>query len=319
MVLVVRNTVADAVATLRALEAADPDATAHLFDLDGVPTLHHGRFAPADRRRLDARIEDIFGKARTTGGRGVVAVGTQTLEMSLDLDADLLLTDLAPMDVLLQRFGRLHRHDRAGRPEGFGVPRVVVATPAERDLTPFFGKVRDRHGLGPFDGAAGGVYPNIACIEATWRLLARDVVRTPSDNRALVERATHPTLLDALERELDWDAFGAKREGARMSDLQLARRHALDLAKPFDEKFVFPAGEENVRTRLGTPGWQLDVVPPGTGPFGSAIRAVVVPGWMLDGAPPDEVVRPTNDDEGFSFEVGSREFRYDRFGLARTA
>lgn len=319
LVLVVRNTVADAVATLRALEAEDADVESHLFELDGVPTLHHGRFAPADRRRLDTRIEEVFGKARSAGARGVVAVGTQTLEMSLDLDADLLLTDLAPMDVLLQRFGRLHRHVRADRPQGFAVPSVVVATPAERDLTPFFGKVRDRHGLGPFDGAAGGVYPNIACLEATWRLLGRGVMRTPSDNRVLVEQATHPALLDAIERELGWSAFGAKREGAQMSDLQLARHHALDLARPFDEEFVFPAGEENVRTRLGTPGWQLDVAPPGTGPFGPVIDAVVVPGWMLDGVPPDEAVTPTNDDEGFAFRVGNREFRYDRFGLARTA
>jgi CRISPR/Cas system-associated endonuclease/helicase Cas3 len=58
-------------------------------------------------------VEAIFGKADPETGVGmerrpIVLCGTQTLEQSLDIDADLLITDLAPMDVLLQRFGRLH-------------------------------------------------------------------------------------------------------------------------------------------------------------------------------------------------------------------
>ena len=54
-------------------------------------------------------------------------VGTQTLEQSLDIDADLLVTDLAPVDVLLQRIGRLHRHDRK-RPPGFEAAQAIVLT-----------------------------------------------------------------------------------------------------------------------------------------------------------------------------------------------
>src|SRR5690606_3519381 len=116
-VLVIRNTVGDAVATRQALAQLAPDAP-EPFRLGGVGTLHHGRFAREDRRRLDTAVEAALGKDAPRAG-GLVLIGTQTLEISLDLDADLLITDLCPIDVLLQRIGRLHRHERA-RPAGFG-------------------------------------------------------------------------------------------------------------------------------------------------------------------------------------------------------
>ena len=70
-------------------------------------------------------MEALLGKDNRPSG-GCVAVGTQTLEQSLDIDADLLITDLCPADVLLQRIGRLHRHDTemTGR-IGLRTPRIA--------------------------------------------------------------------------------------------------------------------------------------------------------------------------------------------------
>ena len=127
-VLVIRNTVTDCVATQLALEtaAAASDRTQLLFACQHVPAPHHSRFARADRAALDAALEARLGRTRPDGG--CVVVATQTVQQSLDIDADLLLSDLCPSDVLLQRMGRLHRHARP-RPESFGTPETLVLVP----------------------------------------------------------------------------------------------------------------------------------------------------------------------------------------------
>ncbi|MFE6775671.1 CRISPR-associated endonuclease Cas3'' [Streptomyces sp. NPDC057702] len=63
----------------------------------------------------------------------MVVIASQVAEQSCDLDADLLLTDLAPLDLLLQRVGRLHRGDHAPRPERLRTPRVIVTGYADGD------------------------------------------------------------------------------------------------------------------------------------------------------------------------------------------
>ena len=168
-VLVVRNTVGHAVSTQRALEElAGPGDAGILFTVNDEKTLHHGRFAACDRAMLDERVEELLGKERPSGGR--VVVGTQTLEQSLDIDADLLITDLCPVDVLLQRIGRLHRHKNndPDRPIGYTKPTCVVLTPPDNDLSPLLKSVQDTNGLGP----RGGVYEDLRILEATRRLIA---------------------------------------------------------------------------------------------------------------------------------------------------
>ena len=133
-VLVVRNTVGYAITTQQALEEIAERAL--LFSYEATLTLHHGRFAAADRRLLDHEVERRLGRDRLPGG--MVVVGTQTLEQSLDIDADLLITDLCPVDMLLQRIGRLHRHLRDDRPDGYRDPRVrrVDARGRRPDIVP---------------------------------------------------------------------------------------------------------------------------------------------------------------------------------------
>lgn len=319
-VIVLRNTVGGAIAVQQALEeiATNP---ALLWHVAGRPALHHGRFAAEDRRMLDAGIERAFGKNRDRGG--CIAVGTQTLEISLDLDADLMITDLAPMDVLLQRLGRLHRHGDRDRPPGYDRPRTVLAVPAERDLTPFLGRVARRHGLGPSNReATGGVYPNLPALEATWaELAARGSISLPRDNRVLVERATHPEALESVVQAKGWQAFWSKREGGRIADTQQALRNALNMSLPMQDLEEF-ATDERLTTRLGGRNLLLPLPQGTSGAFGAPITTLRLPGWMASDAPPDPVLDiAEEEDRSLAMSLTWPEckvpvaLRYDRLGL----
>ncbi len=104
--LVVRNTVRRAQETAGQLAAS----------IDAEVVLVHSRFVGHHRMAHDAWLRETFGPVGTArpgpGERPCVVVATQVVEQSLDVDFDLLVTDLAPVDLLLQRMGRLHRHRR---------------------------------------------------------------------------------------------------------------------------------------------------------------------------------------------------------------
>mgnify|MGYP001049354078 CR=1 FL=1 len=132
--LVVCNTVRRAIERYQSLRESFGDAV----------TLAHSRFIAADRLDIDSRLRGDFGPpARDASGSapsdprrdGRIVVATQVAEQSLDVDFDLLVTDLAPIDLVLQRMGRLHRHDRGTRPAGLRRPRCWV-TGIDRAVVP---------------------------------------------------------------------------------------------------------------------------------------------------------------------------------------
>lgn len=88
--------------------------------------LLHARMPQAWRKQRETTALSRFGPRRPD--KPALLVGTQVVEQSLDLDADALITDLAPIDLLLQRAGRLHRHQRPNRPTGFTEPVLYVAS-----------------------------------------------------------------------------------------------------------------------------------------------------------------------------------------------
>ncbi|MBB3101736.1 CRISPR-associated helicase Cas3' [Azomonas macrocytogenes] len=113
----IRNTVEDARRAYESLGKTLPPEDLLLF---------HSRFAMGDRLDIEDRVLACFGK-HSTGAerRGKVLIGTQVLEQSLDFCVDAMISDLAPIDLLIQRAGRLQRHARLanGAPAPDGVER----------------------------------------------------------------------------------------------------------------------------------------------------------------------------------------------------
>ena len=318
-VLVIRNTVNYAVRTQQALEeSAGQQDGEFLFCVNGVRTLHHGRFGAGDRRLLDGAVEDLLGKNRATGGR--IVVGTQTLEQSLDIDADLLITDLCPADVLLQRIGRLHRHPREDRPADYETPRCTVLTPGD-DLSPFLESGRNANGLGP----RGHVYGSLHILEATRRLIHEHPEwRIPEMNRELVEGATHPDVLASISDELGeaWRAHANNTEGGYIADRQTACSNVVQLYKSFfddNRDVVFGAAEERIRTRLGDDRIEVAFDPLPVSPFDPSreIDKLAVSVSWLKGEDVPESLDTAPVEGGFAFRLGDRKFRYDRRGLHR--
>lgn len=310
-VLVLRNTVRDAVETQRAAEtiAAFDD---ELFALGGVRAPHHSRFAGPDRSALDAELERRLGP---DASRACLVVATQTVQQSLDLDADLLVTDLCPMDVLLQRIGRLHRHDRP-RPRGFEAPRAVVLVPERADLAACAsertGEPRGPHGI-------GRVYRDLRMLQATWDLLAaeRELV-IPERNRRYVERTTHPDALRAFTNGR-WHAHWAWLSGQLMAELSLATLNGASWADPFGER-GWSRDDGRIATRLGASDRIVAFERPIVTAFGRECTTFSMPAWMAAGAAEDASPERVEVAEGVArFTFGGRNFVYDRLGLRREA
>ena len=270
--------------------------------------MHHGRFALEDRARLDARVETLFGKDSNAGS--VVLCGTQTLEQSLDIDADLLVTDLCPMDVLLQRIGRLHRHART-RARGYEMAECVVLCP-EGDLSTL--TQEPENGLGAYGKAASlsGVYLDVAGLAATLEeIQACPLWRIPEMNRRLVERATHPHRLDEVAGQRGWEDYHGRVTGKAIAETRGAELVTLRRELRLPE--AFPA-DEAVRTRLGDAGMILNL-PEGTiGPFGGSVTSIALPPhWSRGLSDEDHVV--VSSDDPLLLRIGSKSFSYDALGL----
>lgn len=153
------------------------------------PLVFHARFAQGDRQAREQEVMALFGKDVPDGARrGRVLVATQVVEQSLDLDFDAMVSDVAPVDLLIQRVGRLWRHrartEEGRRPDGVACELVVMSPePADQPSGDWLGDRRN----GPFAGTAH-VYENDAVLWHSVRALDRaGCIETPGGLRDLVE------------------------------------------------------------------------------------------------------------------------------------
>lgn len=219
--LVVRNTVGRVLETAQFLRARFPEV--------GI-SVAHARFVDLDRARKDAELLELFGPPEECAGRRPVkhiVVASQVAEQSLDIDFDLLVTDLCPIDLLLQRMGRLHRHrrgaDQCERPERLRTARCLVtgvdwdAVPAE----PVTGSQRV-YRLHALLRSAAALEPYLSGVAATG-----STVRLPEDISSLVQSAYGtepigpPGWRDAMEQAYKDHLLHQQRQLEKARDFQI--------------------------------------------------------------------------------------------------
>ncbi|MEV0141649.1 CRISPR-associated helicase Cas3' [Streptomyces globisporus] len=214
--------------------------------------LLHSRFPTYRRAELTAEAETWFGRGDKKGARrpplprGAILVATQVIEQSLDLDFDLVLSDLAPMAQLLQRAGRVWRHAATPRPAWAAGPRLVVlASPAD--------------GTTRAPRSWGDVYSDSLLQRTEELLTARRgaTVAIPGDVQALVDgvydeefRSRSPEEL--LKRDIDRLGDDLARQGlaslVMIAPPSLADLHGLTASE---------ADADLIATRLGAETVQL--------------------------------------------------------------
>lgn len=200
------NTVRRAQKLWNLLKSAYPNATI-LMD--------HSQYLTPDRLHHEQEILRRVGKTSASEQRrGILVIGTQVLEQSLDLDFDLLVTDLCPMDLLLQRIRRLHRHPRQ-RPSGLETPRCLVLG-AQEEL----------------DEGSRHVYGDYLLLRT--RALLPEEIRLPQDISPLVQK-TYDETLWSPESSLRYEE--AKNHYQEFQKKQRGKANSYCMAAPSQDGF----------------------------------------------------------------------------------
>lgn len=177
----IRNSVDDAIRIYRQLLARSAIPAEDL-------ALFHSRFAFCDRQRIELETLAQFGKGESAQRAGKVLIATQVIEQSLDIDMDVMISDLAPVDLLIQRAGRLQRHirDHNGQLKESGVderdaPELLVLAPewCDEPREDWFSSTMRNSGY---------VYPDHGRLWLTQRVLRQQgEIRMPQSARLLIE------------------------------------------------------------------------------------------------------------------------------------
>lgn len=242
----IRNTVDSAISTYRQVRKRLDADHVHLF---------HSRFTRSDRNRIENDVLQRFGAASTPSERsGHVLIATQVVEQSLDLDFDVLITDLAPIDFILQRAGRWRRHRRDAEGNRLADP----SAPDQRDqsaihiICPPSDAIESAEWLDELLPYTSLIYDAPEVLWRTARSLAtQPTVRLPEDARARLE---HVYARDDLG-ERDWpdclEQEVMKSRNVEHADSSYGVMRSFEIERQLYKASRSPwVDEEDVQTRL---------------------------------------------------------------------
>lgn len=217
--------------------------------------LLHARFAMGDRLAIEREVLRRLGERstpemrRNADGSGVVVVGSQILEASLDYDVDAMITDLAPVDMVIQRAGRLWRHPWRDQARPIGVEERALML-----LSPDPATVENKDWYRSLSPRAAAVYPDHGYVWRSARILSEDgegQIRTPGGLRNLLAAVYDEDVAPPVPNDLERASLDA--DGGRKAARSIAANNSLDFSRGyggnnalFDEDTITP-------TRLGEP------------------------------------------------------------------
>jgi CRISPR-associated endonuclease/helicase Cas3 len=187
------------------------------FGDDSVQLLH-SRFLAQDRIDQEKKLLNELGNPNNCSERPKkrIVIGTQVLEQSLDIDFDMLITDICPMDLLLQRIGRLHRHNRS-RPQNFKSARCLIMG-VEGDY---------------FEGGTKAVYGEYLLMRTKATLPSK--ITLPKDIPILVQKVYDSDEINIQSQEYE----SAKNEWEKKIADKERRAEAFRICPPWkDDPFV---------------------------------------------------------------------------------
>jgi CRISPR-associated endonuclease/helicase Cas3 len=155
--------------------------------------IFHSRFPYCWREQIETKVKDCYEKNSASRPQRSIVIATQVIEQSLDLDFDLMISDLAPVDLLIQRVGRLHRHQGnthpPSRPAALAMPQLMLLLPEEEQGLPSFKK----------DGAIYAPY----ILQRTWfAIRSLSSLNLPAQTDELIGKVYSEELMDDIRAEL---------------------------------------------------------------------------------------------------------------------
>lgn len=170
----------------------------------------HSRFTQADRQTKEAHCLQHYGKPFSKDEPlrpPSLLVATQVIEQSLDVDFDVLISDLCPIDLLIQRIGRLWRHDRKNRGISERTIYLIIPQFGQNRLPEFGNDVEGKMVKGKYQSR---VYDRHALLRTWYLLRDRQLITLPGDTDELIKAVYDldqpaPVQLTDVEQE-DWDS-----------------------------------------------------------------------------------------------------------------
>lgn len=169
-----------------------------------------------------------------------MVVGTQVMEQSLDIDFDILISDLAPIDLLLQRAGRLWRHKRVQRPVAHAEFFVISPEPVSNPSPDWLKDLRGTQ----------AVYQDTAVLWYSARaLFAKTHLLLPQDVRALVETVYNP----AIQTPLGLERLSQDAKGKAQAKLGIAWQNLMNWQEGYAQTNGLWQSDMVIPTRLSDP------------------------------------------------------------------